>query len=118
MVTFRLIMQVCEALADDSRVRIVELLARRDLTAGEIAEHFPVSRPAVSKHLKVLLDAGLVTVTPDANRRIYKLQPEPLVDLSKWLDRQYQQWEARLDALGRHLDSKRTPRTRSKKGKS
>jgi len=104
-------MVVCEVLADDRRVRIVELLAQRDLTAGEIASEFPVSRPAISKHLKVLRDAGLVTVTADANRRIYRLDPRPLSDLAVWLESQWTQWESRLDALGRHLDAK--ARTRS-----
>lgn len=99
-------MIVCEALADDRRVRIVELLAERDLTAGEIAEHFTVTRPAVSKHLKVLRDAGLVTVTADANRRIYRLDPTPLSELTAWLEAQWALWERRLDALGAHLDAK------------
>jgi DNA-binding transcriptional ArsR family regulator len=103
---------VCEALADESRVQIVELLARRDMTAGAIAEHFTVSRPAVSKHLRVLRDAGLVTVTPDANRRIYRLDPQPLNDLASWAEQQRQTWEHRLDALGRHLDAKARRRAR------
>ena len=106
-------MIVCEALADDRRVQIVELLAKRDLSAGEIADRFTVSRPAISKHLKVLRDAGLVTVTADANRRIYRLDPRPLSDLAVWLEAQWTEWENRLDALGRHLDEK----ARSKKGR-
>lgn len=105
-------MLVCEALADDSRVQIVELLARQDMTAGAIADHFTVSRPAVSKHLRVLRDAGLVTVTPDANRRIYRLDPRPLDDLASWAEQQRQLWEVRLDALGRHLDAKAARRKR------
>ena len=60
-------MQVCEALADETRVRIVELLAGRDLSAGELAARFTVSRPAVSRHLRVLREAGLTTVTHDHN---------------------------------------------------
>ena len=99
-------MLVCEALADDSRVQIVELLARQDMTAGAIADHFTVSRPAVSKHLRVLRNAGLVTVTPEANRRIYRLDPRPLDDLASWAEQQRETWELRLDALGRHLDAK------------
>ena len=106
---------VCEALADDRRARIVELLAKQDLTAGEIADQFPVSRPAISKHLKVLRDAGLVTVTADANRRIYRLDPQPLGELAQWLELQWTEWERRLDALGRHLDAKsRSRRTGGK----
>src|SRR5687767_1621468 len=111
-------MLVCGALADENRVRIVELLARADLTAGEIAGHFPVSRPAVSKHLRVLRAAGLVSVTAEANRRIYRLEPAPLADLAVWLTAQYAEWEARLDALGRHLDAKARSRSRSEKRKA
>ena len=107
-------MLVCEALADDSRVQIVEMLAKEDLTAGEIAERFTVSRPAVSKHLKVLREVGLVRVTPDANRRIYRLDPRPLGDLAAWAERQRQEWEHRLDALGRHLDAKTAARARTR----
>ena len=97
-------MLVCEALADDTRLRIVELLAKRDLSAGEIADHFTVSRPAVSRHLRVLREAGLTTVIPDAQRRVYRLEPQPLVELEQWLGQQRQRWERRLDALGTHLD--------------
>lgn len=100
-------MLVCEALADPSRVRIIEMLAERDLSAGEIADAFTVSRPAISKHLKVLREAGLVTVRPDANRRIYGFDPSPLDDLTAWAGHQRQAWEARLDALGAHLGHKK-----------
>jgi DNA-binding transcriptional ArsR family regulator len=109
-------MIVCEALADERRVRIVELLARQDLTAGEIAEQFTISRPAVSKHLKVLRSAGLVNVTAEANRRIYRLEPRPLSELADWLESQWTQWERRLDALGRHLDAK--ARSGARRGRS
>jgi len=114
---------VCEALADDTRLRIVELLAHRDLSAGEIAEHFTVSRPAVSRHLRVLREAGLTTVIPDAQRRVYRLQPDPLVELEQWLGQQRQLWERRLDALGSHLDrmaaaKRRSDKTNKGRGKS
>jgi DNA-binding transcriptional ArsR family regulator len=97
-------MMVCEALADDTRVRIVELLAQRDLTAGEIAANFDVSRPAISRHLRVLREGNLVTVTNDATRRIYRLDPRPLRELQGWLTRNERAIEARLDKLGAHLD--------------
>jgi len=96
--------QVCEALADDIRVRIVELLAERDLSAGEIAAHFSVTRPAVSRHLRVLRETGLTTVSRDAQRRVYRLDPAPLRDLEHWLSSHREVWQARLDALGSHLD--------------
>src|SRR6478672_694736 len=95
---------VCETLADATRMRIVELLARRDLTAGEIAANFDVSRPAISRHLRVLREGNLVTVTNDATRRIYRLDPQPLRDLQGWLTRNERMIEARLDKLGAHLD--------------
>jgi DNA-binding transcriptional ArsR family regulator len=95
---------VCEALSDDTRVQIVELLARRDLTAGEIAANFDVSRPAISRHLRVLRESDLVTVTTDATRRIYRLDPRPLRELQTWLARHERLIEARLDKLGAHLD--------------
>ena len=88
------------------------MLAERDLSAGEIASAFTVSRPAISKHLKVLREAGLVTVRPDANRRIYRFDPGPLDDLAAWAERQRQAWEAQLDALGRHLNRKQRKESR------
>ena len=97
-------MLVCEALSDATRVRIVELLARRDLTAGEIAANFDVSRPAISRHLRVLRESDLVTVTNDATRRIYRLDPRPLRELETWLARNERLIEERLDKLGAHLD--------------
>jgi DNA-binding transcriptional ArsR family regulator len=114
-------MQVCEALADETRVRIVELLAGRDLSAGELAAHFTVSRPAVSRHLRVLREAGLTTVSRDAQRRVYRLNPAPLRELEAWIVENRRFWEPRLDALGAHLDEvarTRAPRTTGKKGRS
>ena len=89
--------QACEALADPIRAEIVERLARGDLTAGEIAGGFAVSRPAVSRHLRVLRECGLVTYESDAQRRLYKLNRAPLNELNAWIAQ-------RLDALGDHLD--------------
>lgn len=109
-------MQVCEALADPTRAEIVQLLARNDLTAGEIAERFRVSRPAISRHLRVLREAGLATVTPEAQRRVYRLDPTPLQELEGWLNQQRSFWEQRLDALGEHLD-RMEDKERRKKGR-
>lgn len=97
-------MVVCEALADPTRAEIIELLAQQDLSAGEIAEHFAYSRPTISRHLRVLREAGLATAVPDAQRRIYRLERGPLRELESWLGRQRHFWERRLDALGDHLD--------------
>jgi len=92
-----------EALADPTRRRIVELLAGGELTAGEIADEFPVSRPAVSRHLRVLRETGLVRYREEAQRRVYALQPEPLAALDAWLARYRPFWQNRLDALGTEL---------------
>jgi DNA-binding transcriptional ArsR family regulator len=97
-------MDALAALADPTRRELVELLAAGELAAGELADRFPVSRPAISRHLRVLREAGLVRVLPDAQRRIYALDPEPLAELDAWLAPYRALWNDRLDALGRHLD--------------
>lgn len=79
--------RVLDVLADPVRRQIVELLAAGEMGAGEIAERFPVSRPAVSRHLRLLREAGLVTDEVRAQRRVYRLQRAPLAALDAWLDR-------------------------------
>ena len=91
--------QAFAALADPTRRRIVELLAERDHDAGELAACFPVSRPAVSRHLRVLRESGLVTVRSDAQRRVFSLDPRPLDEMASWLDQRRSFWNQRLDAL-------------------
>ena len=78
---------VLAALADPVRREIVELLATGEMGAGEIAERFPVTRPAISRHLRVLREAGLVTSEVRAQRRVYRLERAPLAELDAWLDR-------------------------------
>jgi DNA-binding transcriptional ArsR family regulator len=95
---------VFEALGDPIRARIVELLADRDLEAGAIASRFDVSRPAVSRHLRVLREAGVVSSRGEATKRVYSLRPESLVELVAWTEKIRRINEARLDALGKHLD--------------
>lgn len=92
-----------EALADPTRRRIVELLADEERSAGEIASHFATSRPGVSRHLRVLRDAGLVHVREEGQRRLYSLEPGPLDDLRLWL-------ENRLDALDTEIRRRRRKR--------
>ena len=92
------------ALADPTRRRIVEMLATRELPAGEIARRFDMTAPAVSQHLKLLREAGLVQVRRDAQRRIYALQPLGLAELDEWLARFRRFWDGRLDALERERD--------------
>ena len=97
-------MQIFMALADPVRAQIVEMLSAADLAAGDIAARFTISRPAVSRHLSVLLRSKLVAVRGEAQRRVYSLDPRGLDEASKWIDETRRVWTGRLDALGRHLD--------------
>jgi DNA-binding transcriptional ArsR family regulator len=87
------------ALADPTRREIVRLLAHDELSAGELADRFPVSRPAISRHLRVLREAGLVQVRPEGQRRVYALDAGPLSELDAWLAPYRRLWAHRLDAL-------------------
>ena len=93
-----------EMLADPGRRHILELLRERERAAGEIVEAMRISQPGVSKHLKLLREAGLVDVRGEAQRRIYSLRAEPLAELDRWLAPYRAFWSAKLDALGAHLD--------------
>jgi DNA-binding transcriptional ArsR family regulator len=95
---------VFAALADDTRRRIVELLARDELLAGEVAAHFGCSRPAVSHHLRVLREAGLVRSRVDAQRRIYSVDPGGLDALAEWAAVQRRFWAAQLDRLAARVE--------------
>ncbi|MGY1806419.1 ArsR/SmtB family transcription factor [Blastococcus sp. SYSU D00669] len=92
-------MEALGALADPTRREIVALLARRELAAGELAACFPVSRPAISRHLRVLREAGLVRDRVDGRHRRYVLDPRPLRELDDWLEPYRDLWAQRLDAL-------------------
>ena len=98
------------ALGDPTRRRIIEMLAVRELPAGEIARRFDMTAPAVSQHLRLLRDAGLVNVRRDAQRRIYALDPSGLAELDAWLGRFRRFWANRLDALERELNEPDTHR--------
>jgi DNA-binding transcriptional ArsR family regulator len=87
------------ALADPVRRELVGLLARGELAAGELADRFPVSRPAISRHLRVLREAGLVTARAEGKRRLYALDPRPLREIDDWLEPYRDLWAQRLDAL-------------------
>ena len=80
-------MEAFAALADPTRRGILELLAVGERSAGEIAGHFRISRPAVSRHLRVLREAGLATAREEAQRRMYRIEPAPLAELDAWLER-------------------------------
>ena len=91
-------------LADPGRRQILNLLRMRDRAAGEIVDAMKISQPGVSKHLKLLREAGLVDVRGEGQRRIYSLRPEPFAELDRWLAPYRVFWSGRLDALGAHLD--------------
>lgn len=90
---------VLQALADESRRTVLEILRDHPATAGELADALPIARPGVSRHLRVLREAGLVDVRQDAQRRIYSLRPEALVEVDEWLGEYRLLWQNRLDAL-------------------
>jgi DNA-binding transcriptional ArsR family regulator len=87
------------ALADESRRTMLEALTRGPASAGELAALLPIARPGVSRHLRVLREAGLVEVRQEAQRRIYGLRPEPLAEVDEWLSRYRVLWMQRLGAL-------------------
>jgi DNA-binding transcriptional ArsR family regulator len=91
-------------LAEPTRRSILDLLRERERSVGELVERLTVSQPGVSKHLRVLRDAGLVSVRTDAQRRVYGLRAEPLAEIDAWLEPYRRYWSGRLDALERHLD--------------
>ena len=90
---------VLQALADPSRRTVLEILRGHPATAGELAEALPIARPGVSRHLRVLREAGLVEVRHEAQFRVYSLRAEPLAEIDDWLGRYRALWEQRLDAL-------------------
>ena len=96
--------QTFSALAEPNRLEIVDLLLEGPLPVGEIAKKLELNQPQTSKHLRVLCEAGLVDVQAIANRRIYRLRPEPLQELDKWLESYRQLWEARMDRLDDYLN--------------
>lgn len=91
--------EVLHALADESRRTMLEILRNHPATVGELADALPIARPGVSRHLRVLREAGLVEVERQAQWRIYRLRAEPLAELDGWLGGYRAIWEQRLDAL-------------------
>lgn len=92
---------------------MLDTLRRRTATAGELAGQLPIARPGVSRHLRVLREAGLVEVRPEAQRRVYSLRPEPLAEVDAWLSDYRLLWEQRLDAL--HTEVARGKRERRRR---
>jgi DNA-binding transcriptional ArsR family regulator len=93
-----------DVLAEPTRRRILDLLLDRERPVGELVKKLKLSQPGVSKHLRVLREAGLVSVRNDAQRRIYEIRPEPLEEIAEWLEPYRRLWADRLDALEQHLD--------------
>ena len=98
-----------DVLAEPARRQILELLRQRERPVGELVERLSLSQPGVSKHLRVLREAGLVRVRPEGQRRWYGLRAEPLAELDAWLAPYRELWGGRLDALERHLDEQEAP---------
>lgn len=100
----RVTLSTIAVLAEPNRRRILDLLRNGERPVGEVAAELRLAQPSVSKHLKALREAGLVTVRPDAQRRLYRLRLEPLLELDQWLEPYRRMWADRLDDLERHLD--------------
>src|SRR5438270_6452192 len=94
---------VLDAIAEPTRRRILDAVRDGECSVGELVEHVGMHQPGVSRHLKVLREAGLVEVRRDAQRRLYRLRPEPLMELDAWLAPYRTEWAGRLDSLERHL---------------
>jgi DNA-binding transcriptional ArsR family regulator len=93
-----------EVLAEPNRRRILDLLRDRERPAGDLVEALSISQPGVSRHLRILREAGLVRVRGDGQRRLYSLDPAPLAEVDAWISPYRRFWAGRLDALERHLN--------------
>ena len=107
-----------EVIAEPNRRAILSLLLESEQSVGEIERQLRMPQPAVSKHLRVLRDAGFVEATVDAQRRLYRLKPEPLREIDEWLTPFREFWSAHIDALERHLDRMEESGRRSTKTSS
>lgn len=96
-----------QVLGEPRRLAILELLRDGEQPVGELVTRLGLSQPAVSKHLRVLRDSGLVEARVDAQRRLYRIRPEPLADLDEWLASYRKLWSTHLDLLEHHLDERR-----------
>ena len=96
-----------QVLAEPHRLEILALLRGGERPVGDLVDRLGLSQPAVSKHLRVLKDAGLVEARADAQRRLYRIRPEPLAELDDWLASYRELWTTHLDRLEDHLDRRR-----------
>ena len=106
---------VFEIIAEPNRRAILSLLVSSEQSVGEIERQLGMPQPAVSKHLRVLRDAGFVESTVDAQRRLYRLRPEPFREFDAWLAQFRRFWSAHIDALERHLDRMNQPKPSTNK---
>jgi DNA-binding transcriptional ArsR family regulator len=102
------VLQTLAALADPNRFRIVELLLSGPRPVNDIGERLRLNQPQVSKHLRVLKEAGLVDVQPRAQQRLYELRPQPLQQLHEWLERYRQLWDARFEGMDELIEELKT----------
>ena len=107
-----------EIIAEPNRRAILSLLILSEQSVGEIERQLDMPQPTVSKHLRVLREAGIVESTVDAQRRLYRLKPEPLEEVDAWLVPFRRFWSAHVDALERHLDLIEEPTPETKKAKT
>lgn len=109
---------VFQTLADPTRRRIVEALRGGEVAVNDIVERMNIHQSGVSRHLRILNDAGFVQMRPDGPRRLYSLRPEPFRDLDAWIGGYRSLWEARLDKLGEALERKQQARAARAKEKN
>jgi len=106
----------CTIIAEPSRRAILSLLATSERSVGDLEEELRLPQPSVSKHLRVLREAGFVESRVDAQRRLYRIKPEPLMEIDAWVAQFRRFWSVHVDALERHLDRiNPTPRRKGKK---
>lgn len=98
---------IFHALADPTRREILDLLRSEERSAGDVADRFPISRPAISRHLRVLREAGLVARRKEAQLRLYRLAPEALREVDRWLESYRVFWTARMHDLKRYVEEER-----------
>ncbi len=108
-------LSVLNVIAEPTRCRILDAVRDGERSVGELVDEVGMHQPGVSRHLKVLRDAGLVEVRRDAQRRLYRLRTEPLMELDAWLEPYRAEWAARLDSLERHLQRTAKPIPESSK---
>lgn len=102
--------EMLQTLGDPNRLRIVEILRTGEHSVNDIVENFEIDQSGVSRHLRILMEAGFVRVRPEGQKRFYSLCPDPFRDLDAWVSQYRQLWEGRLDKFGEALPRKRDAR--------